>query len=146
MTTYSFQDFNVTLAGPTGVISLGYGAGVAEGGVTVARSANLNSMKIGIDGRPMHSMLKNESGTITIELQRVSPKNAALSAMANLQNSTSALHGKNVLTVTNSRSKEVSVATSVAFQKMPDLGADAEGKTVQWVFDAGKINTLMGTY
>ena len=45
--TYSFIDVQATLVGPTGVIELGYGAAVAEEGITIEMAEDKNAMLIG---------------------------------------------------------------------------------------------------
>ena len=50
MSTYSFQDVVATLVGPTGTVNLGYGAAVAEEGITVEMAGDKNTMMIGSDG------------------------------------------------------------------------------------------------
>jgi hypothetical protein len=56
------------------------------------------------------------------------------------------LHGKNVITVRNSASGDIIVARGVAFKRAPDLSFAKEGGLVEWQFDAGKIDRILGTY
>ena len=68
MSTYSFLDFSASIVGPGGAFDLGYGSGNAEEGVTVAMLEAKNTMTIGADGTPMHSLHAGKSGTITVTL------------------------------------------------------------------------------
>ncbi|MCE6957462.1 DUF3277 family protein, partial [Acinetobacter baumannii] len=73
MSTYSFMDTQCTLASDDGVIDLGYGAGVADEGITIAMAGDANTMTIGADGEGMHSLSANKSGTVTVRLLKTSP-------------------------------------------------------------------------
>ena len=57
MSTYSFADISASLIGPGGAISLGYGSGNADEGITVAMAASRNTMTVGADGEVMHLSL-----------------------------------------------------------------------------------------
>lgn len=144
--TYSFLDFSASIVGPGGAFDLGYGSGNAEEGVTVAMLEAKNTMTIGADGSVMHSLHAGKGGTVTVNLLKTSPTNAKLSAMYNAQSLSSATWGNNVIGMRNSASNDVSVARSVAFQKVPDWQNAKDGSMVAWVFDAGMIDQLLGTF
>lgn len=146
MATYSFQDVQATLAGPTGFIDLGYGAGVAEEGITVEMAGDKNTMMIGADGEGMHSLHADKSGTVTVRLLKTSPKNAQLMAMYDAQTLSSALHGNNVIVIRNPVSGDVTTCRSCAFKKKPPLNYKKDGDIVEWTFDSIKIDSLLGTY
>lgn len=146
MSTYSFQDVQATLAGPTGVIDLGYGAAVAEEGITIEMAGDKNTMTIGADGEGMHSLHADKSGTITVRLLKTSPQNAKLQAMYSAQTLASQLHGQNIITVRNPASGDMTVGRSCAFKRKPTLNYAKEGDMVEWVWDAIKIDTVLGTY
>ena len=92
--TYSFADVAATLVGPTGIVDLGYGAAVAEEGITIEPAGDKNTMLIGADGEGMHSLHADKSGTITVRLLKTSPTNLKLQAMYNAQTLNGALHGQ----------------------------------------------------
>lgn len=146
MATYSFIDVNATLVGPTGVINLGYGAGASEEGISINAAGDKNTMMIGADGEGMHSLHADKSGAITVRLLKTSPTNAKLMAMYDAQTISSQLHGQNVITVTNSKSGDVTVGRECAFKKKPDLSYKKDGDIVEWSFDAIKIDTILGTF
>ena len=146
MPTYSFMDVQASLVGPTGTCSLGYGAATAEEGISIDMAGDKNSMMIGADGEGMHSLHADKSGTVTVRLLKTSPTNAVLMAMYDAQTLSSALHGKNIITVTHSQSGDITVARSCAFKRKPNLSYKKDGDVVEWSWDAIKIDTVLGTY
>lgn len=144
--TYSFLDVTASLAGPTGVVDLGFGSAITKEGITVSLANPRNTMTVGADGEVMHSLKADKSGTITVRLLYTSPVNATLQAMYAAQSLSSSLWGNNVITVTNKGNGETTIARSVAFQKQPDRVYAEEGPMVEWVFDCGKIDTVTGSY
>lgn len=146
MATYSFTDVSATLAGPTGMIDLGYGAAVADEGISIEAAGDKNTMIIGADGEGMHSLHADKSGTVTVRLLKTSPTNAKLQAMYDAQSLNSALWGNNLITVRQTVSGDTTVARSCAFKKKPALGYKKDGDTVEWVFDSIKIDTILGVY
>src|SRR5688572_2765379 len=117
MSTYSFQDVAATLAGPTGVIDLGYGSAVADEGITIEAAGDKNTMTIGADGEGMHNLHADKSGTVTVRLLKTSPQNAKLQAMFDAQQLAPALWGNNVIIVRIPRTGEVTTARQCAFKK-----------------------------
>ncbi|EMB6251746.1 TPA: DUF3277 family protein [Serratia marcescens] len=146
MSTYSFLDYSASIVGPGGAFDLGYGSGNAEEGMTVTMVEAKNTMTIGADGSVMHSLHAGKGGTITVTLLKTAPTNAKLSAMYNAQSLSSASWGNNVIVMRNSASNDVCTARSVAFQKIPDWQNAKDGGTVSWVFDAGLVDQLLGTF
>ncbi|MFV8849587.1 DUF3277 family protein [Serratia fonticola] len=146
MATYSFLDVSASIVGPGGAFDLGYGAATAEEGITVAMVEAKNTMTIGADGEVMQSLHAGKAGTITVTLLKTSPTNAKLSAMYAAQSLSSATWGNNVIVVRNSASNDLCSARVVAFQKIPDWQNAKDGGTVAWVFDAGKVDQLLGTF
>lgn len=146
MPTYSFQDVQASLVGPTGTCSLGYGAANSEEGISIDMAGDKNTMMIGADGEGMHSLHADKSGTVTVRLLKTSPQNSVLQAMFDAQTISSTLHGQNIITVTNSASGDITVCRSCAFKKKPPLAYKKDGDIVEWAWDAIKIDTILGTY
>lgn len=146
MTTYAFQDVTATLAGPTGVVDLGYGAAVAEEGISIDMAGDKNTMMIGADGEGMHSLHADKSGTVTVRLLKTSPTNAKLQAMYDAQSLSAALWGQNVIVIRQTASGDTTTARSCAFKKKPALNYKKDGDTVEWVFDSIKIDSILGTF
>lgn len=146
MTTYSFLDVQANISGPGGSVNLGNGAAVAEEGITVEMAGDKNTMTIGSDGQGMHSLHADKSGTVTVRLLKTSPVNAQLMAMYDLQTSDPSLHGKNIITINSPRIGDNNGCREVAFKKKPPMVYAKEGGINEWVFDAIKIDTILGTY
>lgn len=146
MATYSFLDVTATLAGSAGIVDLGYGSGSAKEGITISLANARNAMLIGADGEGMHTLKADKSGTITVRLLATSSRNALLQSMYDAQAASSSAWGNNTLTIRNAGNNETTVCRGVAFQKQPDRTYGEEGQTIEWVFDAIKIDTITGTY
>ena len=146
MSTSSFLDVSASLAGPTGLVELGYGSANAEEGITVTMAEAKNTMTVGADGEVMHSLHAGKSGTITVTLLKTSPVNKKLSLMYNAQSLSSATWGNNVIVIRNKVSGDTATARSCAFQKQPDWNNPKVAGTVAWVFDCGKIDQLLGEF
>lgn len=143
--TYSFLNFNCTIAGPGGVLNLGAGAASAEEGITIEPVEDKNVMTIGADGQGQHSLVASDAKTITVRLLKTSPLNAALMLMYNLQSASSALWGKNIITATDSARGDYTVAQFAAFKKAPVLTYAKEAGLNEWVFDAITGNSILGS-
>jgi hypothetical protein len=144
--TYSFKDVTANLTGPTGTANLGYGAALADEGITIDMGGDKNTMSIGADGRAMHSLHADKSGTVTVRCQKVSPTNSILQDMYDAQQASSTLWGQNVIVIREVQSQDITTCVQCAFKKKPNLSYKKDGDTIDWVFDAGQIDTVLGTY
>ena len=144
MSTYSFLDVVAGIAGPGLIANLGAGAAVAEEGITIEAVEDKKIMTIGADGKGQHSLIASDACTITIRLLKTSPINAMLMAAYEFQTSSSAYHGRNVLTITNPSAGDVTVVQQVAYKKKPTLTYAKEAGMNEWVFDGIKTNSLLG--
>lgn len=144
--TYSFKDIHATIDGPGGSIVLGGDeAGIAKEGITVTPSAPLNTMTDGADGSVMHSLSASRSGQVTVRLLQTSTVNQQLQQMQDFQAGSSARHGRNTITIRDVARGDVTTCTKVAFSTrvLPSYTADAGLR--EWVFDAGRINSMPGS-
>jgi hypothetical protein len=142
--TYSFLDVSCGFTGPGIATQLGAGSGSAEEGITIAPTEDLNKMTIGADGSGMHSLHADKSAKITVRLLKNSPQNAVLSKAVAFQRASSASHGQNTITVTNSTSGDSHTLTGVAFRKIPDITYAKDGDVLEWEFDAIRWEQLLG--
>lgn len=142
--TYSFLDVQASITGPGGAFSLGSGAGNAEEGISVAMVDDKNTMTIGADGSPMHNLHASKAATISVKLLKTSPVNQKLSQMYALQTTSSGLHGQNVITISNPALGDAITAVYCAFKKLPDNINAKDGGMMDWVFDAGIVDTTLG--
>ncbi len=146
MNTYSFQDFAATLAGPTGAFDLGYGAAVADEGISIDMAGDKNTMSIGADGAGMHSLHSDKSGHVTIRLLKTSRINALLQAAYDAPQLTAALWGQNTIVVRQTKSGDITTCSQCAFKKKPNLAYKKDGDIVEWQFDVIAIDSVLGTY
>jgi hypothetical protein len=144
-TTYSFLNVNAALVGPGGALNLGAGAAVADEGITIDPTEDINNMSIGADGTPMHSLHANKSAHVTVRLQKTSPVNSRLAQMYAYQTANPANHGQNTLTVSNSYTQDVITLQRVAFKKAPTITYAKDGGLLEWTFDAGIADRTLGS-
>lgn len=143
--TYSFLDVHAAIVGPGGAISLGTGAGNAEEGITIEPTGDINTMTIGADGTPMHSLHADKSGKVMVKLLKTSPINAKLSLMYAFQTSSGANHGQNILSISNGATGDIITCRAVAFEKAPSINYAKDGGMNEWSFSAGIIDRTLGT-
>lgn len=144
MATYSFIDVQASITGPGGAFSLGYGSGNSEEGITTSMVEDKNVMTIGADGSVMHSLHAGRGAQYTLHYLKTSPINAQLSILYNIQTLSSALHGKNIITIRNIATGDIITGAFCAFKKLPDVNYAKDGGMQNWVFDVGNSTTIFG--
>ena len=142
--TYSFLDTQASIVGPGGAFSIGAGAGISKEGITIESANDINAMTIGADGKGMHNLHADKSGTVTVRVLKTAPVNALLSAMAAFQRSSSLNHGGNTITITNSTLVDVISCKQCAFKKMPSITYAEDGAMNEWTFDVIEIDYGLG--
>jgi hypothetical protein len=146
MPAYSFQDTVATLTGPTGSVNLAQGAGASDEGISFEMTGDKNTMVTGADGSVQHSLHAEKSGRVIVRLLKVSPQNAILQAMYDAQTASAALHGQNLIFCQQKSSGDATTARFCAFKKKPALAYQKEANIMEWEFDAGFIDSVLGTY
>jgi predicted SPOUT superfamily RNA methylase MTH1 len=111
------MDTQCSLTSADGVIDLGYGAGIAEEGITFAMAGDKNTMTIGADGEGMHSLHADNSGQVTIRLLKTSSANAKLMNIYNAQKGVTRKWGKNTITLNHSGSGDNHTASNAHLRK-----------------------------
>lgn len=144
MAVYSFLNTVAAIAGPGAAFNLGTGAAVAEEGISIEPSTDKNVMTIGADGKGQHSLIADDSCTITIRLLKTSPVNALLMALYDAQSASSSIWGQNVITVSNTGLNDYTVIQACAFKKKPTLTYAKEGGMMEWTFDGIKATSILG--
>jgi hypothetical protein len=144
MATYSFLNINCFIAGPGLAINLASGAAAAEEGITIEAAEDKNVMTIGADGKGQHSLIASNAATATVRLLKTSPINGFLMAAYDLQTASSALHGQNIMTLSDSARGDLSILQACAFKKKPTLTYAKEGGMMEWTFDCISANTVLG--
>lgn len=142
--TYSFLDVQCTLTGPGGIVSLGNGAAPAEEGITIEPVEELDTMHIGADGSAGHSLHGSKAAKITVRLLKTSLTNALLQQMLQVQRGSSLTHGRNTMVISNIVNGDVHTAQQVAFAKQPNVGYAKEAGTIDWEFNASRVETILG--
>jgi hypothetical protein len=145
--TYSFQDFNVNFSGPPAYsFELGYGAQVADEGITIERTGDKNTQTAGADGEVMNSLHAANMGICHVRLLKTSSTNALLQGAYNAQKLQANLWGQNVIRLSNTRTGEVQTMTGVAFAKEPTTNYRTVGDILEWTFHCADVDTVLGTY
>lgn len=144
MAVYSFQNFVATITGPGGFANLGEGSAASKEGLTIEPVEDTNVMTIGADGKGMHSLIKTSASTITFRCLKTSLQNAILQGMYNLQNSSSLLHGQNIITLVDIARGDTISCLGVAFKKRPPITYASEGGMNEWMFDAIETVQVLG--
>src|SRR4051812_32744086 len=109
MPSYSFVNVSASISGPGGLISLGSGSANTDDGIQIEYNAEADSMTIGLDGTPIHSLSPDKSAKITVTLSKLSSVNARLSAMFDAQRLSSSLWANNTVTIQDSASGTITV-------------------------------------
>lgn len=144
MSTYSFLDVQCSIVGPGGAINLGQGAGSTEEGITIEPADDIDTLVVGADGTPMHSLSANKSGTVSVKLLKTSPVNAKLAQLYAFQTASGSNHGQNTISLNNNASGDSVTCQQVAFKRAPTLVYDKAGQMNEWSFNAGIIDRTLG--
>lgn len=143
-TAYSFLDVKASIVGPGGSFSIGSDSGAAEGGITIEMIEDKDTMVVGADGTPMHSLHAGQGGRVTLRLLKVSATNFLLSAMYDLQSSSSALWGLNTIVISDISRGDVVTCMQCAFARQPNNAWAKDGNILEWQFTAGRVYELLG--
>jgi hypothetical protein len=94
----------------------------------------------------MPSLHAAKSGRVIVRLLKTSPVNAALQAMYDAQTLSASLHGQNTIMCQQKASNDATVARLCAFKRKPPLAYQKEANVMEWEWDAGFIDSVLGTY
>ena len=144
MATYSFLDVNVAITDPAGSFNISPGGGIAEEGVTVAMEGDKTTVVVGCDGTPMTSLHAAQNGTVSVRLQKTSPTNYLMSTLYAQTTGSSANSGNSTITIRNPTRGDTIVCLGCSIKKFPDNINAREGGMLDWVFNAGIINMILG--
>lgn len=144
MATYSFMNMTCSMVGPAIAANLGYGAAVAEEGISFEMEGDKNTLTVGADGEGMHNLHAAKNGIVAVRLLKTSPTNALLQAAYNAQSINPALWGINTIVLRDPNRGDVGSAREVAFKRIPVLTWAKDGGMNEWRFDAISIDVLLG--
>ena len=138
VTTYSFQDNNVSFNHPFGNAS-STGAGI--GTISVAMTQTKTTHDVGADGSVMISKIEGDNGTIAITIQQTSQLHKYLKNWYNYINTSAdtSQWASMAININNKSLGDNVVATNVSPQKMADQPYQAQGQMVTWNLMAAKI-------
>lgn len=140
--TYSFINTEAVFNGPGGSATLSFSlteGGVAEEGISIEQTEEQGVMAIGADGTVQHSLRAATAGKMTVTVMRNNDLNLKLFEAFNIQKSSSALWGKNVITLNDTVSGESYTCSGTAFIKLPANYWKKDAEALQWEFNVGNI-------
>ena len=142
--TYSFLDTQAAIEGPGGSFPLS-GAGVADEGITITMTEDKGTLVSGADGTPMHSLHASRTGQCTIRLLKISQANALMTNLYNYQTQSAAYYGQNTIVVNDPVRGDNITCQFAGFRKMPDVVFAKEGGMIEWSFNCGVIDHILGS-
>lgn len=143
MSTYSFIDVDCSLSGPNGSFLIS-DKGTAEEGITITATEDIGTMTIGANGDVMHSLHAGTSGRVVIRLLKTGIGNQLMNDAYNSATSSSALYGKDTITIRNPQTGDIITCAECGYQRPPDLSYAKDGNTHEWAFNAGRIYRTLG--
>jgi len=135
MSAYSFLDVSANIVGPGGSFNMGAGAKVAKEGITIESVNDIGIMTTGADVGGMHSLSGDKSCTVTVRLLKTAPVNKQLQALLTIQGASSALYGKNAITVRDPVRGDLHIIEGVGFKKQPAITYAQDGGLIEWTFN-----------
>lgn len=142
--TYSFANVDCAIVGPNGTFSMGFGAGIDEGGITAELTEVRGAQRAGADGQAMTTLYTGKLGKITIRVQKTSPLNAFLSALYNADASDATQYGQNTIACRDSSLLDVIAGAQCGIEKHASQTYGKEGPMNEWVFLVGTLNFVLG--
>ena len=153
---WSFVDLQATLIYPNGStvlqsvtglqvggVDIGTG-GFSEEGIRITRAREKNIMTEGADGSIMHSLRASKAARIMLSFLKTAPANAYLAQIFNAQEGDSSQWGRNSILLTQTSTLDSVTLTSAAFVKFPDINYRVEGGVLDWEFDVGYADAILG--
>jgi hypothetical protein len=142
MYAYSFLNISGTITGAGGTVSITNGA--AEEGIEVSSVADKNTMLAGADGTVQHSLAASKAAVCTVRFLKEGINNTILQAMYNWQTTNSRDHGRNTIILTDSARGDFLALRNVAFKKAPTYIFAKDAGIMEWTFDVGQLDTILG--
>ena len=138
VTTYSFQDTNVSFNHPFGNAS---STGAGMGTISVSMTQTKTVHDVAADGSVMISKIEGDNGTIAITIQQTSQLHKYLKNWYNYVNTSAdtSQWASMAISINNKSLGDSVVATNVSPQKLADQPYQAQGQMVTWNLMAAKI-------
>ena len=130
-------------------VSIAFGpvliSGFADGTyVSVERNEDSFSLMVGADGEAARSKSNNLSGRVTVTLMQTSASNALLSAIAQVDERSSAGDGINPLLVKDNNGLDLYTAETAWIVKPATGSHGREAETREWVFETNELISFSG--
>lgn len=146
LATHSFLDVQANMSGPgIAAVNLGAGAANAEEGISVEMVEETDTMKGGADGSQMHSLHASKAARAMVRLLKTSPINSILDAAYRYQRQSGLFWGKNIIVIANPVTGDKYTLSQVAFVKHPNNTWDKEGPMLEWEFNVGVMEPVVGS-
>jgi hypothetical protein len=144
--TYAFADVSAQISGPGAqafTIS-GPDTAAAEEGITITWGEEMNTQSIGADGSVMNSMHSSMAGTCNIRLQKISPVNAMLSHLINVQRLSSALWARNIITIRDVARNDLYTLLGCAWVRFPVNSYAKVGNVLDYELHVPQVDPNLG--
>jgi hypothetical protein len=134
-----------TLSGPGASFTVaGPETATAEEGITITWGEESNTQTIGADGSVMNSMHSARAGTCVIRLAKVSPNAPKLMQLFTYQHQSSALWGRNTITIADVARGDFYTLVGCAFVRVPTNTYAKVGNTLEYEFHVALIDGNLG--
>jgi len=141
MTTYSFQDVNMTFNHPSVGQYIMNGQGI--GSIAVNKAVTKTTHDIAADGAIMVSKIPGENGTVAITIQQISDFHQWLQKYYNYIHTAGSQEWALATVHIDSRGTlETHYISGLSPEKAADRPYQAQGQNVTWTFMATKISTM----
>lgn len=112
--------------------------------VTLTPNADITSEEVGADGQLQTSVLPDDTGTVTIQLQQNSLSNLALAGLLRDQKKGSRKFYRAPLIVYDPSGSVIAEAKNAYIKSRPELirGSDAAGNVQAWMFFAEEMDYI----
>jgi hypothetical protein len=131
-----------SIAGPGGVVSIGYPNGNAKEGLHVEYLEAKDAMVVGADGAIMHSLRSGNAARVTVNLLKTSPTNALLSNLYNFQRTQASFWGLNTIAISDVQRGDVGAGSQMAFERHTGVVWAEDANIMQWSFQGNWLQIL----
>ena len=142
LVAYAFANIAGTVAGPGGVVSIGYPNGNAKEGLHVEYLEAKDAMVVGSDGSVMHSLRSGNAARVSVYLLKTSPINALLSNLYNFQRTQASYWGINTIAISDVQRGDVGAGSQMAFERHTGVAWAEDANIMQWNFQGNWLQIL----
>jgi hypothetical protein len=136
---YNLDQVSLSIAGVP--ITGGYGEG---GSVSIKRNTEIFENVVGRTGEVVRSRTNDKSGTCEVTLLQTSADNAALAALARLDEGTQNGAGVGAFQCRDRENGDIYSSARAWVQKLPDIAFDRKQTDVTWVIFLEEVDFFQG--